>query len=173
MGNSSLSVSNQILNHRQITQKVRRMAFELYEQNYNAEGLVLAGINGMGARLSDLLAAELQNFSTLRIEQIEVEIDKQSPSQEDIKVNSEGVELNDKVVVLVDDVLYTGRTIAYGMKPFLQKKIKKLQLAVLIDRSHRSFPVSPDVVGYELSTTINQRIEVKLADSENFGVYLF
>ncbi len=149
------------------------MAFELYEQNFESEQLILAGINGMGNHLAVLLQKELQSVSPFQVHAIEIAIDKASPAQNGATIVSNGLDLSEQVVIMVDDVLNTGRTIAYSMKPFLNTRIKKLQLAVLVDRNHRSFPVSPDVAGYELSTTINQHIEVKLDTENDFGVFLF
>jgi len=173
MSNEAISDKSQILNHRQICQKIRRMAFQLYEQNFDHTSIILAGVNGMGERLAQLLEEELKLFSPLKIQKLTIAIDKQAPSQDQVQLQHTGVDLNEQVVVIVDDVLHTGRTIAYSMKPFLNTRIEKLQLAVLVDRNHRSFPVSPDVAGYELSTTINQHVEVTIDQPENFGVFLF
>ncbi len=77
-----------------------------------------------------------------------------------------------KVVIMADDVLNTGRTLAFALQPFLQFRLKKLQVAVIVDRNHRHFPVSADYVGYALSTTFNEHVEVILSRQGEEGVYL-
>ena len=69
-------------------------------------------------------------------------------------------------------MLNSGRTLVYSLKPFLNIEIKKIQIAVLVDRGYKSFPVAADFVGYALSTTLKEHIEVVLDDQEKFGVYL-
>ena len=71
---------------------------------------------------------------------------------------------------MVDDVLHTGKTVAYSLKPFLNKKIKKIEVAVLVDRSHTAFPIKATYIGYELSTTLSDNIQVNLDGDK--GVYL-
>jgi pyrimidine operon attenuation protein/uracil phosphoribosyltransferase len=72
----------------------------------------------------------------------------------------------------VDDVLHTGKTFLHSLRPFLDVDVKKIETVALVNRSHKLFPISADYTGYELSTTLNDRIEV-LLDSEKFGVYLY
>ena len=101
---------------------------------------------------------------------IMVPLDKKNPSNP-MPENSIPQNLTNKVVVMVDDVLNTGKTLAYSLKPFLDKKIKKIEVAVLVNRSHTAFPISPQYTGYELSTTMSDRILVKMTGKEK-GVYL-
>ena len=100
-----------------------------------------------------------------------IKLDKQSPLQTEVTL-SPTLPLDNRVIILADDVLNTGKTLAYSLKPFLSIPIKKLQVAVLVDRSHHRFPISADFVGYSLSTTINEHIHVELEDEASFGVYL-
>ncbi len=151
-----------ILNKDQINQKIRRMAFEIWERNFKEKEILLAGIEGQGFLLAERLKEILEDISTLDIRLIKVSLDKLAPTQSEIAVNCDESGLKNKTIVIVDDVLNTGRTIAYSMKPFLQVKIKKLELAVLVDRSHSQFPVSSNYTGYELSTTIEDHVEVVL-----------
>ena len=81
-------------------------------------------------------------------------------------------DFTDKVVIVVDDVLYTGRTLAFSLQPFLQVPVRKLQVAVLIDRNHPRYPVAADYKGYELSTTLTEHVDVILSDAQKIGVYL-
>ena len=162
----------QILTLEQTQQKIRRIAFEIYEQNFEEEEIILAGITGEGHAFASLLATELQSISPLRTSLTEIVFDKERPHRSEITFHN-ALELTDgKVVVVVDDVLNTGRTLAFALQPFLQFRLKKLQVAVMVDRNHRRFPVSADYVGYALSTTFNDHVEVILSRKGEEGVYL-
>lgn len=150
-----------VLNHKQIQQKITRIAFEIYERNVGEEGVVFAGITGMGFVLSGLLAEKLKEISPLEVKQIEIILDKSSKVIGEIKL-SEKFSFEGKCVIIVDDVLNTGRTLTYAMGSFLAEAVKKLEVAVLVNRSHKLFPVSPDYTGYELSTTLSEHITVTL-----------
>ncbi|MFD2035674.1 phosphoribosyltransferase family protein [Belliella marina] len=159
-----------VLNHRQIQQKITRMAYEIYERNASEKEVVFAGISGMGKIFADLLAGKLEEISTLEVTSLEVIVDKETIVQGAVTL-SENINLDNKCLILVDDVLNTGKTLAYALKPFLEIPIKKMELAVLVNRSHKLFPVSPDYTGLELSTTLNEHISVNLA-SEDYSVHL-
>lgn len=161
---------SEVLNHKQIKKKITRMAYEIYERNLGSKGVVLAGINGMGSTLAGILAAELKSISSLRVEQVEVILDKSNIAMSEVEL-SESIDLYGKTLILVDDVLNTGKTLVYAMKPFLDEELYKMEIAVLVNRSHGLFPVRPDYTGYELSTTLNEHIKVDCA-AENFSVHL-
>lgn len=159
-----------ILEGRQIKQKIRRMAFEMYERNFEEKMIVLAGIDGQGYVLAQLLRKELEAISPVKALLAKVSLDKFAPQQSDVTVDCDMKEVKKKCVILIDDVLNTGRTLVYGLKPFLGVEIKKIEMAVLVNRSHTLFPVNPQYTGYELSTTIKDHVEVRLG-KEN-AVYL-
>lgn len=161
--------TNIILNHNQVVQKIKRIAFEIYEHNFNQEEVVFAGIVGTGYRIAELLEKEFNKIADINTKVIKVTIDKEAPLQTFIELDCGLEELEKKAIVVVDDVLNTGKTLAYSLKPFLNTRVSKLQVAILVDRNHRIFPVSPDFIGYELSTTENERIHVEL---EREGDYL-
>lgn len=159
-----------VLNHNQIQQKITRIAFEIYERNASEEGLIFAGITGMGFMLSGLLAEKLMEISPLKVRQIKINLDKSAVVMEEISL-SERFPFAGKCLIIVDDVLNTGRTLAYAMQPFLGDPIKKIEIAVLVNRSHKLFPVTPDYTGFELSTTLSEHITVNL-DPLNSSVHL-
>lgn len=161
---------NEVLNHHQITKKITRMAYEIYEKNLKANGVVFAGISGMGKVLAKLLADELTSISPLAVEEMEVILDKSKIKTTTISL-SEEIDFAGKTVILVDDVLNTGKTLAYAMHPFLDTKVAKLEIAVLVNRSHGLFPLKPDYTGYELSTTLNEHIRVDFAP-DKYAVHL-
>jgi pyrimidine operon attenuation protein/uracil phosphoribosyltransferase len=159
-----------VLNHKQITQKITRMAYEVYERNAFEDEIILAGITGMGFILAGFLAKCLSNISHLNVKVIEIHLDKSDVNRGDVNL-SENTDLNNKCVVVVDDVLNTGKTLVYALKPFLDLSIKKLEVAVLVNRSHKLFPVTPDYTGLELATTLTEHISVDLS-SDNHSVHL-
>jgi len=161
----------EVLNHKQVGQKITRMAFEIYERNLHASGgMVVAGISGMGTILGHLLATELRKISPLQVEELEVILDKQAVTATDIQLSSPIV-LKGKTVILVDDVLNTGKTLVYALKPFLEHEVEKIEIAVLVNRSHGLFPVKPDYTGFELATTYNEHIRVDFSGN-NYSVHL-
>jgi pyrimidine operon attenuation protein / uracil phosphoribosyltransferase len=153
-----------ILDTRQVKQKIKRMAYEIFEHNFKEKGIVIAGIEGQGYILAKLLAKEVENISPLEIKLVKINLDKIAPQQSEIKLDCDLKELKKKCIIMVDDVLNTGRTFAYGMKPFLTIEVKKIETAVLVNRSHTLFPIYPQYTGYELATTIKDHVEVNLGD---------
>lgn len=159
-----------ILNERQVQQKIKRMAYEIFEHNFKEKGIVIAGIDGQGYILAKLLIEKVKNISPLEIKLVKVSLDKLSPLQGEVTLDCDLKELKKKCIILVDDVLNTGRTFAYGMKPFLTIEVKKIETAVLVNRSHTLFPIYPQYTGYELATTIKDHVEVRLGNETS--VYL-
>ena len=162
---------NKILDKLQMLQKIRRIAYQIHENHYLEASIYLAGIDGSGYLLAEMICKELEIISENQIHLIKISVDKEAPIQPSIELDIELTQLKGKVVILVDDVLNSGRTLAFSFKPFLLQSIKKLEVAVLVNRSHKRFPVSVDYTGYELATTISEHIHVVL-DSENMAVYL-
>ena len=161
----------EVLNHKQVGQKITRMAFEIYERNLHAPGgMVVAGISGMGTILGHLLATELRKISPLQVEEVEVILDKQAVTATEIQL-SNPIALKGKTIILVDDVLNTGKTLVYALKPFLEHEVEKIEIAVLVNRSHGLFPVKPDYTGFELATTYNEHIRVDFSGN-NYSVHL-
>ncbi len=159
-----------ILDHLQVVQKIRRIAFEIFENNFKEKSLILAGIDGQGYSFAKTLAKELEAISPIKTEVVKVSLDKFAPLQSEVTLDVDLKTLKKKSVILIDDVLNSGRTLAYGMKPFLEVEIKKIEVAVLINRSHTVFPILPAYTGYELATTLSDHVEVVLGKKS--AVYL-
>lgn len=151
-----------ILDSVQVKQKIRRMAYEIYEHNFNEKVIVVAGIDGQGYVLAQLLIKEVESISPIKTVLVKVTLDKSAPQQSDVTLDANLKDLKKKCIILVDDVLNTGRTFAYGLKPFLNIEVKKIETAVLVNRSHTLFPIYPQYTGYELATTIRDHVEVTL-----------
>lgn len=150
-----------VLNTVQIQQKIRRMAFEVYENNAKEKLLILAGIEGQGHAFAKILAKEIKAIAGIEVHVVKVSVDKFAETQSEVAIDATS-SFKKKVVILVDDVLNSGRTLAYAMKPFLETGVKKMEVAVLVNRSHTLFPITPTYTGYELSTTLTDHVEVKL-----------
>ena len=160
-----------ILDARQVKQKIRRMASEIYEHNFNEKTLIIAGIDGQGYTLAKHLSRELESIAPIAVKIVKVSLDKSAPQQSEIVLDCDLKEIRKKCIIIVDDVLNTGRTFAYGMKPFLNTEVKKIETAVLVNRSHTLFPIYPQYTGYELATTLKEHVEVRLGKDDT-GVYL-
>ncbi|WP_428660874.1 phosphoribosyltransferase family protein [Runella sp.] len=160
-----------ILSSDQTLQKIKRIAFEIYEKNFEEEGVILAGITGEGYEMARLLEVFLKEISQLNVRLMRIDLNKDHPHTSPVQFDLEKELLSRKVIIVVDDVLNTGRTLAYSLSPFLGVSLKRLQVAVMVNRAHHSFPIFADYVGYALSTTLNEHIQVKLSGDE-IGVYL-
>jgi len=161
---------NRVLDAAQVNQKITRIAYEIFENNFKEKSIVIAGIDGQGFLLAKQVAAELSKIGSIQIRIVKVSLDKLSPQQSDVTLDAENKDIKGKCIVLVDDVLNTGRTLAYGMKPFLNTEVKKIEVAVLVNRSNTLFPITPTYTGYELATTLSDHVEVVLG--KNAAVYL-
>jgi pyrimidine operon attenuation protein/uracil phosphoribosyltransferase len=159
-----------VLNHHQISQKITRMAYEIYERNASESSIVFAGITGMGHQLAESLAGALKEISPLEITVLEIILDKSDVTRGEVSLSAHA-DLTNKCIVVVDDVLNTGKTLVYALLPFLESSVKKIEVAVLVNRSHKLFPVSPDYTGLELATTLSEHISVDLS-SQNHTVHL-
>jgi pyrimidine operon attenuation protein / uracil phosphoribosyltransferase len=161
-----------ILNKEQVIQKIKRIAFQIYEENFQEQDIIFAGVQGSGYLFAQMLRDEFNRISPISSDIIKVSLEKDNPLESDVMLDKNVDDLSDKTIILVDDVVNSGRTLIYALKPFLKIKIKKLQTAILVDRTYRRFPIAADYVGYALSTTLQEHIEVILDDEETFGVYL-
>jgi pyrimidine operon attenuation protein/uracil phosphoribosyltransferase len=151
---SATDTSNRVLDTIKVNQKITRIAYEIIENNFKEKSLVIAGIDGQGYLLARQIASELGKISPIKINLVKVSLDKFSPQQSAVTLDAENRDIKKKCIVLVDDVLNTGRTLAYGMKPFLNSEVKKIEVAVLVNRSNTLFPITPTYTGYELATTL-------------------
>lgn len=164
----------QILNQRQIQQKIRRLAYQIMENNIDESEIVLAGINNNGMGFAQMILDELVriNKTKIPIQLIRIHLSPADPLSSPIKVEVPIEELEDKVIIVIDDVANTGRTLFYAIKPILNTIPKKVEVAVLVDRMHKSFPIKIDYVGLTLATTLKENIEVKIREVEELSVYL-
>lgn len=150
---------NIILTAEIIRKKIERMAWQIYEEHAEEKRLIMAGIRDKGHIVARKIKAVLEEISPLEVEMIEVELDKANPLKATL---SRTLDFSGSVIILVDDVANSGRTMLYAMKPLLEQLPRIIRTAVLIDRRHKSFPVCPDYSGYSLSTTLQDTILVEI-----------
>ncbi|MEE1947214.1 phosphoribosyltransferase family protein [Pedobacter sp. KR3-3] len=161
-----------ILDKQQIAQKINRIAYQILEDNLGEKEVVLAGIWDRGYKLALRLQKVLQEISSFNLILLRVDLEKQS-SKLVAKTDLPPSEWKNKVVILVDDVLNSGKTLAYGLGVFLNTPHKKIRTVVLVDRSHKIFPIATDFVGLELSTILKEHVDVVMdVAGEEDRVYL-
>lgn len=162
-----------LLNEKQIRQKIKRLSFEIAEQNYQSNSLVLAGINNNGYGFAKLLATEIKKILEIPVELTHLRLNPANPLGNEIILELKNREdLSNKTFIIVDDVANTGRTIFYAFKPFMDMLPGKVQVAVLVDRKHKTYPIEVNYVGLSLATTLKDNIKVSLKDSNVMEVHL-
>lgn len=161
-----------ILDSVQINQKLNRLAYEVYENNFSEKEILIVGIEGNGYKIAERLFIILQSISKTKLQLGNIKIDKDKPWNGEPKIDFKESAFINKTVVLVDDVLNSGKTLMYAVKLFLDKPVKKINTVVLVDRSHSRFPVKADYVGLSLSTTLQEHIEADFSKKNKEAVYL-
>lgn len=158
-----------ILDKETISYKLRRMAYEIWEQNSEEKEITLIGIENGGKILAENLAAILKEICKLKVHTISIKINKKKPGKQAIELDAD---LDGRSVIVVDDVVNSGKTIMYALHSVLSYDLKKLTVAVLVDRKHKSFPIACDIVGHNLATTIQDHIEVETSGNKIMAAYL-
>ena len=146
--------------------KLQRMAYEIVERNNSEDEIILAGIKESGMIVAKELNHFLKDIFKGKIQLLEITIDKKNPGNISLSLS---VDFNNKVIIVVDDVSNSGKTLLYSLKPFLVFYPKKIQTLALVERSHREFPVSPDYVGMSIATALSERIVVETEDGKIMG----
>lgn len=159
-----------ILTATQIEQKLRRMAFEIWEKNYREEEIFIIGIEEVGTAVASKIAEIIQGISPLKTNLSSIRINKKSPLSDPIELNK--LSINKKSVILIDDVANSGKTLLYALRPLMDYEPSKIQVAVLVDRKHKNFPVVPDIIGHSVATTIQEHIIVNYQNGEFTGAHL-
>ena len=161
-----------ILTSEEIQQKTRRMAYQIVEDNYDESELTLIGIVPNGFEYAEQLKKEIEAIDDIKVVLLELKLNKQKPLEEEIQLALGKKSLNNKTIIVVDDVANTGKTLYYALKPVMEFSPKKVQAAVLVDRQHKLFPISPDFVGLSLSTTMQEHIQVEFDGKGKGTAYL-
>jgi len=157
--------SNILLNTVQVNQKIKRIAYQIYESNSNEKEVIIAGIVGNGFIFAEKLVTTLKEISTLKATICQVNINKKKPL-DPVTTSLEVNDYKNKSLVLVDDVLNSGTTLIYGVKHFLGVPLKRFKTAVLVNRNHKKYPIKADFKGVSLSTSIKEHIQIDFSGKE-------
>ena len=160
-----------VLDHLQIQQKIKRIAYEIFEKNYDTQKLFLVGINNNGYAFAQLIFEQLREICNFEVELLRVTLSPANPLHQPVELSIDAIELHNQSVIIVDDVANSGRTLFYAMKPIYDVIPKKIEVAALVERMHRTFPIRIEYVGLTLSTTMLENIIVNLKDGD-FSVNL-
>ncbi len=163
----SLMEATLLLTHEQIQQKINRMAYQLFENNFTETELVIAGIEQRGFVLAERIQKALAKFSQQKVSLLSIEVEKDLPYQTFQNKEIDKKIFEHKVVIVIDDVLNSGKTLIYGVNQFLHAPVKKISTLVLIDRNHQRFPINADYVGLSLATTLKQNIKVVFSEHKD------
>lgn len=160
-----------LLPSRKVQQMIERMVHEIVENFYGDKDLIIIGIKSMGSRLASRIKARLEELEHFSIVYYDLEIEKDDPINHPIKLSPKADSFAGKRVLLIDDVLNSGRTMIYASQHILKDPVTSLTTLCLVDRIHRRFPIKADIVGISLSTTLQEHILVNLHKGKE-AIYL-
>jgi pyrimidine operon attenuation protein / uracil phosphoribosyltransferase len=155
-----------ILTNDEISQKLIRLAHQIIENTWDVSEIYLGGISGNGFEMATELANVIRSNSQTNVTCFEININKDQPWSEEIKLSISQDLLKNAYIILVDDVLNSGKTMQYALVKFLQHPTKAIKTVVMVDRSHRRYPIKADFVGLSLSTTLSDRVEIFKKDNQ-------
>lgn len=158
----------EILGAEAIAHKVQRLAWELYDRHSKAEQLYVVGIQGNGYWLAQQLVGKLNAISDIRIELMELALEKSDPKPADMEIDLP----SSAHVALVDDVLNSGRTLLWAVIKLMEYHPQQLSTTVLVDRSHKRYPVKADIKGLSLSTTLQETVKLNVENGAAVNVCL-
>ncbi|MGY8929841.1 MAG: phosphoribosyltransferase family protein [Flavobacteriales bacterium] len=162
-------MKNKILNTDQIKKIVKRIAYQIQENNLEYSEIILIGVYNNGYMLAKIIEKELKQISKSSIELISIKINKENPLDK-IDLDYKKEYLKNKSIVLIDDVLHTGRTLIYCVKHLLDMSPRNFNTVVLVDRNHKKFPIKVDFKGISLSTSMSEHVEVVFEKNESYVV---
>ncbi len=155
-----------VLNQQQINQKIERISYEIYENTFEEEEIFVAGISGNGFLLAERIISKLTEISDQKIRLFEVCLNKENPLDHEISLSVDDNDLSTSTVIIIDDVINSGRTMIHAVRRILDNKLNVLKVATLVNRTHRRYPVKADFVGLNISTTLKDNIVVELGANE-------
>ena len=158
-----------VLTKTQIDQKITRLAHQIIENSYGERHIFIGGICGNGKILANALGEIIKSNSELEVTIFEINLHKDQPLQHEINLSVDSESLKDSFIVLVDDVLNSGKTMQYALMKLLEKPVKAIKTVSLVDRRHRRYPIKADFVGITLTTTLQERVEMDLTQKDYFA----
>ena len=163
-----MNSKHKILGQDRINKIVKRIAFQIHEKNQNESEIILIGILKNGFILSSLIEIELQKISKSKIQLLSIKVNKKSPL-DSIKLSSDLNEIKNKSLVLIDDVLNSGKTLIHCVKYLLDVPLANFNTVVLIDRNHKKYPIKIDFKGLSLSTSTKENVSVVFNKSNSYA----
>jgi pyrimidine operon attenuation protein/uracil phosphoribosyltransferase len=159
-----------ILTAEQAELSIRRIAYQIYEDNINEKKIIISGVMLNGNQVAKSIAKVLRSISEIEVIDCQIQIDKKNPINK-IQTSRDASVYENQSVVIVDDVLHTGSTLIYAVRHFLQVPLIQCKVAVLINRNHKKFPIKADYKGISLSTSMQERVEI-VCKNNTFEGYL-
>ena len=156
-----------ILNHQQIQQKIIRLGHQILENCFEEERIFIGGIVGNGSVIAHKLAEIIRANSEIDVVCFEISVNKDEPWSEQIHLSIDEKELKKGYIILVDDVINSGKTMQYALMKFLEQATKAIKTVALVDRQHRRYPIKTDFAGLGLSTTLKNHVEVDLNETDS------
>jgi pyrimidine operon attenuation protein/uracil phosphoribosyltransferase len=153
-------MSKTILDQHQIEQKITRIAYQIAENHYRSESILIVGLEEKGYLFAKLIVAQLSKVIHTPLELVSLSIDKNNAATSPIQLSQTMDRFENRHMIVVDDVINSGKTMFYALKPFMNMEFKTIEILVLIERKHKSFPISADYVGMSLNTTMLEHISV-------------
>jgi len=173
-------LKNKIMDKKDIRRSLMRLSHEITEKNKGTENIAIIGIKNKGISVANIIKENLEKIEDKKVLYGEIDV---SPYRDDIKKSdcdssSIDFDINGKTIILVDDVLFTGRTVRAAMEGIIKRgRPLAIQLLVLIDRGHREFPIKADYIGKNIPTSKSkEEISLKIVNSgneEEEGVYIY
>ena len=159
-----------ILDKEQIQEKIKRISYEIYEENFDDKSILVGGIEKNGSIIAKRIIKELESICDIEIEFMSINLNKRKPLNT-VEIKSSKNNIKNKSIILIDDVSNTGKTLIYVIKELIKFEPKKINTAVLVNRDHTLFPIKINFIGLSLSTSIKSHIEVNLGNKD-IGAYL-
>lgn len=162
-------MKKQILTEEVALKKLKRIALEVAERNFNEKELLLIGIKENGIVIAQIISKLMKAVFTGSITVVALSMNKKKPTTITIEKD---IDIDGKTILLIDDVANSGRTMLYALKPLLEKHPKKIQTLALVERTHKTFPVDVDYVGLSISTTLNEHITIEVGEDKVMGAWM-
>jgi pyrimidine operon attenuation protein/uracil phosphoribosyltransferase len=154
-----------ILSHSEISLKLDRIAWQILEQHYSEQLIVLVGLVDRGTAVAQKIKSRLEQNGNAKVELVTLSLDKTNPFEADITLENSAI-ISRNAIILVDDVLNSGITLAAALKEVLNHNPKSVRTAVLANRDHHKFPIQANYVGISLATTVKEHITYEEKDDE-------
>ncbi len=166
--------AQKFLSKENLEQKIHRMAYEILEIHYNVPEIMLLGIEGGGSDLAVLLAKKINEIHSIKITSASIVVKKEDPYSESPYIKGLGDRVYPSHIIVVDDVGNSGRTLFHALQPVYNLRPASLYVALLIDRTHKKFPIKADITGEDMATTLTEHIHVLFDENgEPEGAYVF